>query len=162
IRAWLVFCFSAAALLAQAPTGTVSGSVTDSSGGAIANAKVSVVNQQTGVRREAATEADGFFRFPDTLPGSYDLTIEASGFRLHSQKGVEVAVNRNVTVNAALQVGSVTERVDVTAAPPQVDFVKGGLSSLVGAREAQEFPLNGRSVLQLIALNPGINSAITS
>src|SRR5688572_25730896 len=141
IRVWLIFSLTAAALLAQAPTGTVSGSVIDSSGGTVANAKVAAVNEQTGVRREAVTGTDGFFRFPDMPPGSYDLTIEASGFRVHSQKGVEVAVNRNVTVNASLQVGSVTERVDVTSAPPQVDFVKGGLSSLVGTREAQEFPL---------------------
>lgn len=162
VRTWFVISLSAATLLAQAPTGTVSGSVTDSSGGTVANARAAAINQQTGVRREATSEADGFFRFPDMPPGSYDLTIAAPGFRLHSQKSIEVAVNRNVTVNVTLQVGSVTERVDVTSAPPQVDFVKGGLSSLVGAREAQEFPLNGRGVLQLIALNPGINNASTS
>src|SRR2546425_10244289 len=83
-----------AALLAQAPTGTVSGSVTDTSGGTLTNATVSLINERTGARRQAMTEADGFFRFPDAQPASSELAVQATGFRQYSHKGIQVAVNR--------------------------------------------------------------------
>jgi outer membrane receptor protein involved in Fe transport len=132
------------------------GSVSDPSGAAVANARIELINEQTGLKREASSDTTGAFRVPDLPTGLYVLSVKVQGFKKYEQGGIVLTVNRNVTVNPVLQMGGVSERMTVTTAPSQVDTVSGAISSVVGSREAKELPLNGRNILQLMALNPGL------
>jgi hypothetical protein len=147
--------------LAQTPTGTIVGTLTDSTGAAVTGASIHVIDEETGFARETVLDAVGAFRLPDIPVGVYGISVEVQGFKKYRQSGVVVAVNRNLTLNAVLEVGSLSETVTVTTAPTQVDTISGFLANVVGQREARELPLNGRNVLQLMTLNPGLGSAQT-
>lgn len=108
---------------AQILYGGLVGNVTDSSSAAVPNAKVTIVHVATGTTRETATNEMGTYRFPTIAPGTYELTVQANGFRTFSRTGIEVAVNNLTRVEARLEVGDVTERmtVEASAAALQTD-----------------------------------------
>jgi hypothetical protein len=150
-----------ACAIAQTPTGVIVGSVTDPSGATVTGAKIELVNESTGLVRHTVSGVGGAFRIPDLPVGVYALSVAVSGFQQYEQGGITLVVNQNVTVDVVLQVGAISEKVTVSSAPTQVDIVSGSLSSVVGEREATEFPLDGRNVLQLMALNPGLGGTET-
>src|SRR3984893_5047681 len=105
---------------AQVAGGTLSGTVTDASGSAVPNAKVSIKNNATGVVRDVTTDSAGFYSAPNLLPGVYDITVVAPGFSFSVQTGLTLSVGASKALNIALQVGQVREKVEVTAAAPTV------------------------------------------
>ena len=141
-------------LLAADATGGVAGRVVDPSGALVASAKLTITSQATGLHRDATTAADGGFVFPLLPPGAYNLVAEASGFRHYEQRGVTVPVNVTVSLTVTLQLGAISESVQVEGNAEQLATRSGTLSQTVEQRKIVELPLNGRNAASLILLTP--------
>ena len=111
---------------AQTATAELSGNVTDSTGAVIANAKVTAANAETGSSREVSTNQGGYYSFTLLQPGNYDLSVEAPGFRKTVQNNLELRVNQRAEVNLQLQLGQVTDTIEVKAAAPLLEFGRNG------------------------------------
>ena len=147
---------SNAPLSAQTSFGSILGMVTDPSGGIIAGATVTLTNIGTSERRTAATDATGGYRFVSLIPGQYRVEIEMSGFKRLTREPIAVEVQSAVRVDAVMQIGSINEVVEVTAQTPLLQTENTSLSQIIEGRTIQEMPLNGRNVLNLVALVPGV------
>ncbi|MFN7923022.1 MAG: carboxypeptidase regulatory-like domain-containing protein [Bryobacteraceae bacterium] len=145
-----------APLYAQSFYGTVVGTVNDSTGAAVPQANVSLINAGTSERRTAQSDDQGNYRFVNLIPGTYRVEVEHTGFRRHAVDNVIVAVDATLRVDVALQVGEVTQTMEVSSQAPLLQTETGSLSQVVSARAVQELPLNGRNVLNLVALSPGV------
>jgi outer membrane receptor protein involved in Fe transport len=146
---------------AQVTGATLSGSVTDDSGAAVAGAKISIRNVASGVVREAATNADGFYTAPNLLPGSYEVSFEAQGFQTAVQKNLVLTVGEEQPLNITLKVGNLAQQVVVSDAPPAVQTTSSAISATVDSRTVREIPLNGRDWASLASLEPGVSSIPT-
>jgi len=155
--AWavIVILASPVMLLAQV-TGTMSGYVKDSSGSVVPQAKVTATLVQRGTAFVAETNAEGFYNFPALDPGAYTLAVEKQGFQRNLQTGLTLTVGQNLRVDASLTVGQLAQEVEVTAQAPLVDTMSGTVSSLVDDRRIVDLPLNGRNVMGLAELVPGV------
>jgi len=142
---------------AQVSTAELSGAVTDPSGANVAGAKVSAVNADTGVAREASTDTTGVYVITLLPPGEYNIAVEAPGFRRTVQNGVILQVNQRARVDFSLQVGQLNETVQVAAAAPLLESQSSSLGSVIAERFVSELPLNGRNFIQLAILSPGVN-----
>ncbi|MFL6416936.1 MAG: carboxypeptidase regulatory-like domain-containing protein, partial [Bryobacteraceae bacterium] len=125
-------------------------------GGAILDAAVTLTNKGTAERRTVQSGADGIYRFLNLVPGSYKVDVEQSGFRHYTLDNITVDVEAAVRIDVPMQVGDVTQSVQVTAEAALMQTENASLSQVVNARSVQELPLNGRNVLNLIALAPGV------
>jgi hypothetical protein len=104
----------ASVALAQV-TGAIEGRTSDATGAAIAGAAVRVTNEATGVGHASVSSAEGYFRVPDLLPGTYTIRVEQPGFKTFEQSSIELRVSDRIEVNAAMQVGQVNEKMTVTS-----------------------------------------------
>jgi outer membrane receptor protein involved in Fe transport len=147
-----------APLFAQESTGTISGSVTDPSGAVVPSAAITVTNTQTGVVRKETTNSSGFFVITNLAVGNYSLTAEASGFKRFEAKQIRLDVNDRLNIPVHLEVGGTTETVSVNESTVQLQTQSAELSDLIGARQTQALPLNGRVFSQLVMLVPGVVS----
>jgi len=150
----LVFTLSGS-LLAQAPTGTIAGTVTDQSGAVLPGATVTVTNKDTGASRVVQSGADGAFSIPALPPGPYDVLIELSGFQ-PTVSPVQVAIGSTATVRLTLQVSTRTEAITVVGVSTTVDLTSNRVQGVVGRQQIESLPLNGRSFLNLAQLQPGV------
>src|SRR5579883_3378772 len=116
IAALIVACSLPA--LSQTATAELSGNVTDSTGAIVANAKVTVANPQTGLTRETRSNATGAYNFTILPPGAYNLTVEAPGFRKTVQNNIELQVNQRAEINVQMQLGQISETVEVSGTAP--------------------------------------------
>ena len=139
---------------AQVVGGTISGTITDTAGAAIAGAAVTIHNEETGSERRLATGTDGSYAAPSIPVGRYTVTVEGDGFAEQRRTGVPLTVGQAVRVNLQMSVGAVSEQVTVTDVPQAVDVSTEQTSGLVDERQLKELPLNGRSYDQLMTLNP--------
>src|SRR5215471_21101047 len=114
----LLTTFFAAGLFAQRDLGTITGSISDPQGHAVANAKVTILENATGLSYSALTNETGEFVRPLLKPGTYTVTVEASGFSKAEQKGVLVTAGDRIGVNISLQLGDVSQTVEVAATAP--------------------------------------------
>lgn len=147
-------------LEAQVATAELSGNITDASQAAVPNAKISVTNADTGVLvREVQSETSGLFIVTFLPPGRYNVTVEAAGFRKAVQQNVQLETNQRARLDIALQVGQVTETVEVAATAPLLESSSSSLGSVIGQKFVNELPLNGRNFVQLAILSPGVNGA---
>ena len=154
----LLFCFIATLpVLAQTATAELSGNVTDSTGAAVANAKITATNPATGFSREVSTNQSGAYVFTILQPGVYNLAAEAPGFRKTLQNNVELQVNQRAEINIQMQLGQLTETVEVTGAAPLLEAESSTLGTVVNSQLTAELPLNGRNFVQLATLSPGVN-----
>jgi len=141
----------------QLNTGSIYGTATDQSGAVVPNAKVTVVNEETRLSRVVPAGSSGEFQVPDLPVGPYSVTVEASGFKAYTRRGVVVAVSQPTRADISLQVGSVTESVEVNANPAaQVELQQATLGGLVEEQTVNNLPLNGRDFIQLSYLIPGV------
>jgi Carboxypeptidase regulatory-like domain/TonB dependent receptor len=151
---------------AQAVGATLSGVVTDSSGAAIANATVSIKNEGTREVRELTTNANGIYSAPNLIPGLYDVSVTAAGFKKVVQPAITLTVGAQLELNLSLKPGQTTEVVEVTDIPPDVQTTTSAVTSTVDSKTVRELPLNGRDWTTLATLEPGIvtipNQATTS
>ncbi len=143
-------------LLGQATEfGALNGTVTDSSGRAIVGAHVTAVNVATSVAQTAVTNADGLYRIFNLLPAQYKVTVTAQGFKTTAIEPFKLDVGEAITQNASLAVGSVSERVEVTAQEQLLETTTVANSSTIEGEEINDLPLNGRNYTSLIDLTPG-------
>ena len=147
--------------LAQTSTGTVDGTVVDSSGGFVPRVKIKLVNTRTGFEREAETDNTGRFRFAGVAAGSYHLEAQATGFKT-AEADFKTDVAGVQTLNLMLSVGQVTETLAVTSAVQRVNTEEATLSGVVLEHQVQNLPLNGRDVFTLEILQPGVTQALTA
>jgi hypothetical protein len=137
-------------------TGSISGLVTDSSGAVIVGAEVVALNVDTGIRQTAKTNTAGFYSF-STLPiGRYEIDIRQSGFKEYRAKDLVIDVNTALRVDAALQLGAVTQEVSVISAAVHVETTNTQMGEVIGGTQMVSLPLNGRSYTDLLALQPGV------
>ena len=142
-------------LRAQVAGATLSGTITDSQGGAVPNAKVSVKNIATGVTVETTANATGAYTVPNLNPGDYEASISADGFSTTVSK-LTLTVGAKQEMNIALTVGQVVQTVEVTGAAPQVELQSSTISGNVSATTVRELPLNGRDWASLAQLEPSV------
>ena len=148
--------FFALSLLGQSFYGSIIGTVTDSSGSALPGATVTVANPAIGFARTLTTGDDGNYSFVNLVPGSYTVTVEKSGFKKNLQTGVTLEVQATLRVDIRMEVGAVEQTVQVSAAPPLMQTQDTSLGQIVNEQTVAETPLNGRNVLNLISLVPGV------
>src|SRR6267378_3362529 len=139
---------------AQSTYGTVNGSVTDSSGAAIADAQVALTNLSTSEKRTQSTGSDGFYSFVNLNPGRYKIDVEKPGFKRITRPEVVVDVQQTVRIDLAMQVGDVSQSIEVTGDTPLLQPETSSLGQVVEEREANELPLNGRNIYNLITISP--------
>src|SRR5467141_3999065 len=140
---------------AQKTSGTITGTVTDPSGAAVPGATVDVVNERTGAARQAVTNEEGSYSFPELDEGSYRLTVNKGGFKKLALKNVELHVADVTNLNLKLEVGAATETVMVESSPVTINTSTGDVSNIMVAEQIRELPVNGRSFVQLTTLVPG-------
>lgn len=138
-------------------TGTINGSVRDSSMAVMPNAQITVTHLGTNQSRATTTDESGNYVLPLLPIGSYSVKVEVSGFAPFFQKNILLQVNTTVQVNAVLQVQSTNEQVTVSANASMLQATATNLVQVVDERRIVDLPLNGRNVLQLVALNAGIS-----
>jgi outer membrane receptor protein involved in Fe transport len=143
-------------LNAQVRFGTVLGSVADSSGAAMSGATVKLTNLGTNETRTAQTGSTGAFTFPTLNAGLYRVEVEMAGFKHFTQDKVEVQVDVATRVDAALQVGSIAETVEVTTEAPPLQTDSASLGTTISQEEVQSIPLSGRNVYNMLTLAPGV------
>src|SRR5713226_8014358 len=146
---------------AQVAGGAISGTVSDTSGRVIAGAQVSITKVDTGVSRTTGTNEDGTYSAPNLLPGNYELTLSAAGFKTEVRRGVAVTVGSAAVLDLTLQVGRAIETIQVTGEAPAVQLSTSDISAVVNATTVRELPLNGRSWTDLATLQPGVNAIQT-
>jgi hypothetical protein len=147
---------SAPTLKAQNAYGSIVGTVTDSSGAAVPGATVSITNIGTNDKKAIQTDATGNYRFVNLLPAQYRVEFEKTGYKRHVQTPVTVLVDSIGRLDVRLDVGAVTETVEVSTQAPLLQTESGTLGSQVEGKTVEEMPLNGRNVTNLISLVPGV------
>jgi hypothetical protein len=136
--------------------GSISGTVSDSTGGAVAGATVSIKNSETGAVRTLSTDENGRFSAYSLAVGNYRITVEKAGFQVNSRPGVGLVVGQREELTLVLLLGDVHQTVEVPANSTTVVVTTEDVSGLVGERQLKDLPLNGRSYDQLLSLNPGV------
>jgi len=145
---------------AQAVSGTIVGTVTDSSGAVVSGAKVTLVSEETGLSRTLTTDSHGEFQAPSMPTGSYTVTAEAQGFKLASVSNLQLSVDQRVKVDLKLEIGAMTETVSIEASRPLVQTSSSDLATTVNTKQIETLPLNGRNFVQLTRTVPGVARGI--
>lgn len=142
-------------LLAQYGTGTIIGTVLDPSNAVVPGVRVTAKNSATNETRTFTTDSSGEYRFNALLTGTYAISAAAPSFRTATIPDVELLVNTQVRVDIRMQVGSISETVEVTAATPQLQTTSAALGTVITQRVMLELPLNTRNFFDLVKLTPG-------
>jgi len=160
----LEFCLSLSlAAVAEADNvyGGLRGTITDQTGAVVPGAKVTVTNAATGVSREAPSQSDGSYEFPQLLaPADYDLSVEAAGFKTIQVSHIHVTLDHTFVENVQLEVGQLLQSVTVTEqTQTQIDTTSMQLAIAMNSTMIVDMPLNGRSYADLMQLEPGVTAA---
>jgi hypothetical protein len=148
------------ALFAQGITGSITGTVTDSTGAAIPGANVTVTQTATNAVHAVTTSDVGNYTVTQLPPGQYDVKVDKAAFQTYVQKGIMLSIDQVVQVNAQLGVSSTSETVEVTSAGNVIQTEESSVGSVIDSQAIQNTPLNGRlGLMGLIALAPGVQSA---
>jgi hypothetical protein len=141
IAVFLFVLVTAGTALAQSDRGAIAGTVLDSSGGAVANAAVTVTSTETGANYSATTGPTGGFRIQDVRVGAYDVSASAPGFKIEKKTGVVVQVNSTASLEFSLQAGDVKETLTVLSDAPAIQTETSEIGTVVGTRQIEELPL---------------------
>lgn len=153
----LLIVLSTASLVGQGLTGQLSGSIQDSSGGAMAGVQVMLANDGTGQVREMVSDTTGAFVFAQLLAGTYTITISAPGFKKHEEKGIVLSSSERAVVRPiTLEVGGTTESISVTAQTTQLQTQSAERSGTLTNTQLLQTPQKGRHFLSLLTLMPGV------
>jgi hypothetical protein len=160
--AFLLTLALAAPAASQEITGTITGVVTDQSGAAIPGVTVSVRNIGTNATQTIVTDESGTYVATLLPVGRYEVSAELQGFKRFVRSNLEVTVNDRLGVNILLEAGALNETVTVAAVSPIVRTETSEISTLINAKQVEQMPLNGRNVIQLVAMQPGVSSTLPS
>ena len=140
---------------AQVTTGSIAGTVADASGAVLPGAKVTILNEDTGITRSAQSDAAGHYSAPSLGLGNYKVTANMEGFKSQVRIGIVLTVGRSAVVDFKLSVGAVTQSVEVTGEAPLVETTQSSVSTLVDPATISGLPLNGRNISDLVLLQAG-------
>ena len=157
-----IVAVSTPAVLRGQVTGTISGYVTDPSGASVAQAAVTATLVEQNITRSTESNPEGYYNFPALQPGTYSVTVEKSGFERIVQSSIAVTTNQNVRLDLSLRLGATTQSVTVNAEAPLVDTRSATVSGLVDDNRVVDLPLNGRNVISLAGIIPGVLSVSVS
>jgi carboxypeptidase family protein len=143
-------------LAAQSVSGTILGTVTDTSGSVIPNAKVTIVNEGTGLTRTVQSDSNGEFTAPQLPTGHYTVMAELTGFKTMTLSNIELTVDQRARIDLKLEVGAMTETVSVEATSPLLQTSSSELGTTVQAQQIEALPLNGRNFVNLTRTIPGV------
>src|SRR6266568_2064150 len=146
---------------AQVAGATLTGTVKDSSGAFIPNAQVVITDLATGVTRTVSPGGGGLYTAPNLLPATYEIRVTATGFSTQLRKGITLTVGSEQVLDFTMQVGQVSQTVEVTTEAPTVELTSSELGATVNSTTVRELPLNGRSWTDLANLQPGVVAAET-
>src|SRR5258708_26411400 len=142
--------------LGQTATGILQGTVTDHSGAAVPDAKVTIENERTAVRQVTMSNSLGIFVQPYLLPSTYRITVEKAGFQKYSTTGIPVEVQKSAELGIVLQIGEVSTTVEVSAQAALLATTTSSVSTTIDNKKVLDLPLNGRNPLALANLVPGV------
>ncbi len=151
----VILLLAAGAAWAQTGTASLFGDVTDPKGMAVTGAKLTLTNTATGLTRTAEADAAGRYEFLALQPGTYKIQVEAKGFKTAVQEKIELLVNTSIRANYALEIGSVSQTVIVTEAAAPLNTSDASLGNVLDNTQISNIPLEGRSVVALLSLQPG-------
>jgi hypothetical protein len=140
---------------AQEPTGTISGTITDTSGAVVPNATVTITNKATGAARTGAANAEGLYSAAALFPADYEVRVELAGFRT-VVAAAQVVAGGTTNLDLTIMPGAPAEVVNVEAAAAQIDYDSHTIQGVIQRQTIEDLPLNGRSSLQLASLEPGV------
>ncbi len=143
-------------LYSQSTYGSIAGSVTDTSGASVTDANVTLTNLGTSEKRTQSSGSDGLFTFVNLFAGQYRIDVEKQGFKHFARLDITVEVQQSTHIDAPLQVGEVSQVVEVTSATPLLQAETSSLGTVVDTREANELPLNGRNIFNLTTITPSV------
>jgi len=144
---------------AQVTGATMTGTLTDASGAYIPNAQISIKNVSTGIERSTTTDSAGFYTLPNLLPGSYQVSATAKGFATKVETGVTLNIGAQVELNISLQVGAITQTVEVGSEAQEVQLASSNTGGVLLRNTVEDLPLNGRDWTSLALLQPGVANA---
>ncbi len=160
--AWCFLVFilvmSSAIRLSAQTAGTISGRVSDSTGASIADANISLRNVGTGTERKTLTTGTGDFTFTEVPVGVYTITATHAGFRTTASSNLQVQIQQSIRLDFSLQIGSVTQSVEVEATGTLLQVENATLGTVIENKAVNELPLNGRNYLGLVALSSNVNT----
>jgi hypothetical protein len=156
---WKLFLFALATILfsvaLSAQTATVTGRVSDTTGAVVPGTKISVINVATGAERIASANEIGYFTVPLLPPGEYRIVVEQAGFKAINRTGIILQVDQRAEINFVLEVGAVSEQVEVSADAVRLNTVEPSQGQVIENRRIVDMPLNGRDYNQLALLSAG-------
>jgi hypothetical protein len=147
--------FVASSSFGQAISGNIIGTVTDASGAGVPGAQITITNTGTGVSSQTTTNESGNYTAANLAPGSYTVTITQPGFQKFTQENVTVNVSQSARVDASLQVGSATQEVTVSAAPPNIETDRVAVETQLSSAQISSLPISNRNFTNLALLTPG-------
>jgi len=156
---FLVLCMGTRGL-AQVDTATIVGTVRDASGAVVPGATITATEVNTGIKTEVKSGPDGNYVITPLKIGAYSLTVDAQGFQKVVRQNIVLNVQSGIRVDFSLKVGSVTQTVEVSGAPPLVQTTDASLGSVVASQQVEELPLNGRRYTDLAALASGVAKVV--
>jgi hypothetical protein len=157
MRFAVVLALSAAGLFAQT-LGEITGHINDATGSAVPGAVVTVTNVSTNALRSTTSTQSGDYSLPSVPPGAYNVRVEHQGFKVVVSNNVELQVQQTVRLDFTLQVGAVSESIEVSAAAAQLQSENATVGTVIENQEIAQLPLNGRNYLGLVALAPNVNT----
>ncbi len=153
-----VLFFSAQSLNAQVDTGTITGTITDSSSAVVGGAKVTLINESTGAALSTTVDSGGSYTFTPVRIGTYSITVSYQGFQTTTQKNIVVNVGSALVVNFTLKPGQVSEVIEVTSTTPLLETQTSSVGQVVDQKSVNDLPLNGRNFTFLAQLGAGVNT----
>ena len=154
----IIFLLLATSLSAQ--TASLTGRLTDPAGATVPAANLTLTNTGTSTAFRSITNADGYFLIPALPPGEYRLQVEKSGFKSVKQSGIKLDVGQTARLDYTMQVGAVSDSVEVSAQALLLDSETSSLGQVIGGRQVTELPLLGRNAYALAALVPGVRTSV--
>jgi hypothetical protein len=161
LSAALLMSACAIGLFGQATDGNLTGTITDGSGAAIVGASVTITSQATNIQTSAKSNSSGDYRFNNIPVGTYNLSVMATGFSVMTEKNIAIELNKTATVNISMQVGAVTQTVNVTEPIVSIDTTTAQIQSSYTAQQSKDLPSTsiGSGVLNLSLLSAGVSSS---
>ena len=152
----LILLATSLSLFGQGFFGSLVGTITDPSGSAITNAAVTLTNTGTSETKSMSTDANGNYQFVNLVPGTYKVDVEISGFKHLTRENIPVQVNQAARVDGTMEVGDLTQTVEVSSQAALLQTESATVNQVVEGRQVEDIPLNGRNIMNLLALAPGV------
>lgn len=161
IAAYFLSVFATTLMFGQTVSGDLTGTIYDPTGSAVPNAAITAKNVETGVESSTKATGAGDYRISNLLPGTYDVTVTATGFSTATVKGVAVELNKVVTANVTMQVGATTTTIEVSEAAATIDSTSAQIETTFDSRQMADLPTasSGSGVLNLSLLTPGVSTS---